>query len=85
MKDMNSKEKIMEELTLLLMYLSSWENDNPLEEKYKQSWKGYSFEVMNNLTDKGYLFPAKHSNKSVTFTKEGMDFAEELIKKYFNN
>lgn len=85
MKAVNNKKEIIEELTLLLMYLSSWESDNPLEEKYKQSWKGYSFAVLNDLTNKGYLFPAKYSNKSVTFTKEGMDIAEELINKYFNN
>ena len=44
MKAVNNKKEIIEELTLLLMYLSSWESDNPLEEKYKQSWKGYSFD-----------------------------------------
>ncbi len=81
----NNKEEKIEELTLLLMYLTSWENDNTLEETYKQTWKGYSFDVINRLTNKGYLFPAKYSNKSVTFTKEGMDLAQKLLNEYFNN
>ncbi|MGN1381109.1 MAG: DUF6429 family protein [Bacilli bacterium] len=76
------KESI-EELTLLLMYLTSWEDEpNPFEDRFKQSWKGYSFDVINELTDKGYLFPSKYKNKSVTLTKEGEKLAKELIEKY---
>ncbi len=83
-------EKNIEELTLLLMYLTSWEeeslyydeNDNLNKCMLKNCWKGYSFDVMNKLTDKGYLYPSKYKNKSVTLTKEGMELAEELIKKY---
>lgn len=55
--------KVLEELTLLLMYLTSWEedgyvaNDNgiPKEAKIKTCWKGYSFDVINKLTDENYL------------------------------
>ena len=47
-------EKNIEELTLLLMYLTSWEDEpNPFEDRFKQCWKGYSFDVINELTDKG--------------------------------
>ena len=75
-------EKNVQELTLLLMYLTSWYNDNPLEENYKECWKGYSFDVINELTNNGYLFPSKYKNKSVTFAKEGMKLAEKLKDKY---
>ena len=75
-------DKNIEELTLLLMYLTSWDNDNPLEENYKECWKGYSFDIINDLTNKGYLFPSKYKNRSVTLTKEGMELAEKLLKKY---
>ena len=48
-------EKNIEELTLLLMYLTSWEEDGyvadengmPKEAKIKTCWKGYSFDVFN--------------------------------------
>ena len=41
-------EKNIEELTLLLMYLTSWEDEpNPFEDRFKQCWKGYSFDVIN--------------------------------------
>lgn len=83
----------IEELTLLLMYLTSWEedgyvsdeNDEIKEGKIKTCWKGYSFDVINKLTDKGYLFPSKYKNKSVTLTKEGEELAKKLIDKYLKN
>lgn len=83
-------EKNIEELTLLLMYLTSWEeeslyydeNNNLNKDALKNTWKGYSFEAINVLTDKGYLFPSKYKNKSVTLTKEGENLAKELVEKY---
>lgn len=52
-------ENNIEELTLLLMYLTSWNNDNRLEESYKECWKGYSFDVINELTNKRILISFK--------------------------
>lgn len=80
----------IEELTLLLMYLTSWEeeslyhdeNNNLNKDELKNAWKGYSFETINELTNKGYLFPSKYKNKSVTLTKDGEKLAKELIEKY---
>ena len=82
--------KNIEELTLLLMYLTSWEeeglcydeNNNLDKVILKNSWKGYSFDAMNNLVDKGYLFPTKYNSKSVTITKNGEELAKKLIEKY---
>ncbi len=81
-------EKNIEELTLLLMYLTSWEekgyvrdeNDEVKETKIKTSWKGYSFDVINKLTDENYLYYSK--GKSVTITSEGEKLAKELMNKY---
>ena len=65
------------------MYLTSWEGEPKfLEDTFKKAWKCYSFDVINELTDKGYLFPSKYKNKSVTLTKEGEKLAKELIEKY---
>ena len=90
MEEVINMEKNIEELTLLLMYLTSWEeeglcydeDDNLNKDIFKNTWKGYSFDAINELTDKGYLFPAKHENKSVTLTKEGQKVAKELMEKY---
>lgn len=80
--------KKIEELTLLLMYLTSWEekgfikdkNDEIMEGKVKTCWKGYSFDVINKLTDENYLYFSK--GKSITLTPEGEELAKELIEKY---
>lgn len=81
-------EKNIEELTLLLMYLTSWEekgfirdeNDEIKEGKIKTCWKGYSFDIINKLTDENYLYFSK--GKSITLTPEGEDLAKKLKDKY---
>lgn len=78
------------ELTLLLLYLTSWDEEGiDFDEKgipdkaiFKRSFKGYSFDALNELTDKGYLFKASHRSKSMTFTSEGIKMAKEILKKY---
>lgn len=86
---MNDEEKIRE-LTLLLLYISSWdeegysrdESDNIIETKIKRSWKGYDFDILNAL-EKEKLLNGSYKSKSVYFTKSGEDKALELYKKYF--
>ncbi len=83
-------DKNIEELTLLLMYLTSWDekgyvsdgNDGIKEQNVKTCYKGYNFDVINELTDKGYLYYSKHTNKSVTLTPNGERLAKELMGKY---
>ena len=81
-------EENIEELTLLLMYLTSWEekgfirdeNDEIKESKVKTCWKGYSFDVINKLTDENYLYFSK--GKSITLTSTGEELAKKLMDKY---
>ena len=85
-------EEKIEELTLLLLYLTAWEepgyaynNQGEIsEQKFYSSWKGYSFDALNNLTEKNYLYGSKYKNKSVTLTPEGVKQAKKKKKKYLN-
>ncbi|GCF94360.1 hypothetical protein NRIC_22510 [Enterococcus florum] len=78
----------IEELTLMLLYLSSWEETYPsLEEgEYTllNAWKGYDFSVLNKLTEEDLLFAQKRPSrtKSVTLTDEGEAMAKRLLEKY---
>ena len=46
------------------MYLTSWEDaPNCLDDNHKQCWQGYSFDVINELANKGY--------KSYSVTTDG--------------
>ena len=81
--------KNIKELTLLLMYLKSWEEDgfisdedNIKEAKIKTCWKGYDFDIINTLTDEGCLYYSRPKNKSVSLTNKGEKLAQELVQKY---
>lgn len=73
----------VKELTLLLLYLTSWEEDGVLSEKVKRSWKGYPFEILDELNEEELIYGSKRA-KSVYFTEEGIKKAEELKKKYLD-
>ncbi|MEW6623956.1 MAG: DUF6429 family protein [Bacillota bacterium] len=79
MKKEDLKKKV-KELTLMLLHLTSWE-ENELGTKYRRSWKGYDFGILNELTDED-LIRGGHRSKSVMITDEGMKKAEELLKQY---
>jgi len=73
-------DKTIKELTLLLIYLTSWQEDVGLI-KVQRSWKGYPFEVLDELNEEGYIDGSKHA-KSVYLTEEGLNKVKELMKKY---
>jgi hypothetical protein len=66
----NFKEKQMKteikqrqnlQLTLLLLYLNSWE-EKGIESPVRLAWKGYDFEILNKLEEKDYLSQSKTAN-----------------------
>ncbi len=79
-------DKTIEELTLLLLYLTSWkeegyvynENDELDKVMFNRSYKRYSFDALNSLIEKGYLYPANYKTKSVTLTKNGIELVQKL-------
>ena len=82
----------VKDLTLMLMYLASWEENlaPELHEKpdrlgfrpqIRRTWKGYDFGILNELTDEG-LVNARNRSKSASFTDEGAAKALELLMQY---
>lgn len=74
----------LQELNLLLLYLSGWEEDsrkNPGQKIYR-SWKGYLFEIINEF-EQQELITQHRNSKSVVFTEAGRRRAEEIKRKYF--
>ena len=80
------------ELTLMLMYLTSWEESlvpgirikpdhADIYSKARICWKGYDFDILNELTVEG-LVNAGGRSKSASFTDEGEAKALELLKQY---
>jgi hypothetical protein len=75
-------QETIEELTLLLISLTSWQ-EKILSENITQSWKGYDFHILDELKEKRYISGSKGS-KLVILTDEGLKKAEELSKKYLD-
>ena len=76
-----SRDVLIEDLTLLLIYLCSWE-EHPLPDfTVHRAWKGYLFEVLDALEERGYIKQTRRA-KSVTLTEEGLLRAEELEVRY---
>ena len=46
------------------------------------SWKGYPFEILDELNDDGLILDNSARRKTVALTDGGIDYAESLLKKY---
>lgn len=77
----------IQELTLLLMYLTSWQERRTIGLRRKPHktddtrWKGYDFSVLERLEAQG-LICGEGGKKPIVFTDEGERLAIELMKKY---
>jgi hypothetical protein len=65
----------IEELTLMLMYLSSWRER---EGELRRCWKGYDFGALDRLDGQG-LISSSHRAKSAYLTHEGEERAKRLL------
>ena len=78
-------EEAMRELTMMLMYLSRFtEGEEFTEAKDFYAWKGYDFDILNELDNDDYIRQGKHPSrsKSVYITDTGIEKARELLNKY---
>jgi DNA-binding PadR family transcriptional regulator len=68
-------------LTLLVIYLSSWEEQLAPDLTVRRAWKGYLFEVLDALEEKGYISQTRRA-KSLTLTEQGERWAQELVARH---
>ena len=68
------KDKI-DDAVLALLYLG-------LHDRYR-AWKGFDWDAMNRLYEKGLISDPVGKAKSVVFTDEGLRHSEELFRKMF--
>ena len=48
-----------------------------------RAWKGFDWDTMDRLHQKGYISEPRGKAHSIIFTEEGAKRAEELLKKLF--
>ena len=72
------KDKV-DEVTLALLYLNSFEDEFAV-----RAWKGFDWHTMDRLHEKGYISDPKSKAKSIVLTKEGLALAKALFEQYFS-
>lgn len=82
---LNASKETIKELTMMLMYLTRFsEHDKFLDEEHFYAWKGYNFDVLNQLNEERYINQGDHPSrtKKVFLTPDGQKYAKELLTKY---
>jgi hypothetical protein len=76
-----NKDRV-DEYTLALMLLVTHDR---VQGCGARAWKGFDWDTMNRLHEKGYIANPVGKAKSVRMTEEGYKKAEELFEKLFVN
>jgi len=74
------ESRLLEDLTLLLLYVQSWREKVGESLYVARSWKGYDFDVLDRLAKKGYV-SSSHGAKSIILTDEGLKRGEDLKRR----
>ncbi len=80
---MSKVNAAIKDLNLLLLYLSGWEEESRKdpEKKVFRTWKGYLFDVLNELKEDGMIL--QYMNQmSVLITEKGIERAKEVKGKF---
>jgi hypothetical protein len=68
----------VDEAVLALLYLNFFEHGG-----VNRTWKGFDWDSMNRLHEKGYIGDPKSKAKSVVITEEGESASEAMFTKHF--
>ena len=81
---MKGSEQAVKELTLMLLYLNSWQ-DRPARIRPnangRVSWKGYDFDTLDALSEEGLIYGERRS-KMVRLDDSGIIKARALLMEY---
>lgn len=79
--DKKSRKQAIEELSLMLIYLTRFQDANEYCRYLENSWKGYDFKALDELENKELLFQPKRS-KVVYLSEAGKEAARKLLTEY---
>ena len=72
-----NQEKV-DELTLALLWLVSYR-----DQYGPRAWKGFDWDTMNRLHEKGFIADPKSKAKSVSLSEDGIIASEKMFAKHF--
>ncbi len=76
---MNYDKDKVDEMTLALLYLVMHGTDGE-----ERAWKGFAWETMNRLHEKGFISDPRSKAKSVSMTGLAAKRSQELFHKFFS-
>ena len=71
------RDDLLEEITLLALYLSSWKEGDAL-----RAWKGHRFEILDELERHGLVDLGRRGTKSLFLTDGGEEKAKKLERRF---
>jgi hypothetical protein len=77
----HQKKQLMQELALVLIYLSSWKEKDVTGEIILHAWKGYDFDILDRLKEDD-LVDFSYKAKSLYIPEKGRTMAEMLLEKF---
>tara|TARA_Y100000588_G_scaffold387988_1_gene487130 strand:+ start:604 stop:852 length:249 start_codon:yes stop_codon:yes gene_type:complete len=75
---MNMNNEKLKDLILTVVYETAFK-ERILNEEILTSWKGYPFEVLNDLESENLIYQTRKS-KSVRLSDEGIEKAQRILK-----
>ena len=80
--DKINPEEAVKELTMILMYLTRFNERGNFASSLDMAWKGYDFSVIDELDLQDYIRQGSHRFKAVSITDAGVKLSKELLDKY---
>lgn len=77
-RGMEYDEEKVDEMVLALLYLVTF-RDGPVV----RAWKGFDWDSMDRLYEKGFIHDPKRKARSVILTEEGEWATRELFERHF--
>lgn len=75
---MEKADVAIDELTLILLYLTSWKETEAL----RASWRSYDFDALDRLEEKELVIRRGRGSKSVLLPEESTATVKRLMRKY---
>jgi hypothetical protein len=73
--------KLVHDITLLLLYLTSWQEKVGSLDSVTRSWRSYDWDALDALRDEGFV-SGSYKAKSVYLSEEGMSEAKKLLQRF---
>lgn len=62
-------EQKIKELTLMLLYLTSWTEKDSFGDEHIRAWEGYDFDILNLLSEENLIGGSSYKSKSTYLTE----------------